>query len=335
MRWGFILLSLFAAAAEAQTDTSHHESFSDVRGHYIKRYPDHFWVWPVVKSRSLSFKSENVVTDDQTKFKPNSRTALGAGFYLFEIAAEIAFSIPESETSINQFGESDVRDLQINAIGKFWGLDVYWQRYKGFYLDELNGATDFSKRADIQSNNFGLSGFYAFNRTKFSLRSSYNFSERQIHSGGSWMVIGTVNTFKLQGDSTWGDASSGSEFLSMRYTTFGLAPGYSYNYIVKKFFVNATLGLGPAHNWLYVKTANGADSNNISINTISIIRLGIGYNSDRFFGGVGFSIQSRHLRIEDTRFSNSTSIVKFMAGYRFREVGILKKRAVDLFLPRH
>jgi hypothetical protein len=329
MRWCCIFLIFWVAAAKAQPDTSRHESFSDVRGHYIKRYPDHFWIWPVVKSRSLDFKAQNVDTDEQTKFKPNGRTALGAGFYLFEIAAEIAFSIPESQESIDQFGESQVRDLQVNAIGKFWGLDVYWQRYRGFYLDDAGGASDFSKRADIHSSNLGVSGFYAFNRSKFSLRSSYNFSERQLHSGGSWMLIGTVNSFTLAADSVVGDV--GSEFLSMRYTTFGLAPGYSYNLIIKKFFVNGTFGLGPAHNWLRVKDGQGDESNNISISSISVVRVGLGYNSDRFFGGVAFSIQSRNLRLEDTRFTNSTSIVKIMAGYRFREVGILKKRAVDLF----
>lgn len=325
-------LLVVSQACLAQIDSTSNDSTADIRASYVKRFPDHFWVWPVTKTRSLEFETNNLITNERTRFKPNSRTSLGVGFYLFELAAEVAFSVPESQQSIDQFGETDVRDFQINAIGKFWGVDAYWQRYKGFYLTnpELPVPLVFPRRADIESRNFGLSGFYAFNRKKFSLRSAYNFSERQLQSGGSWMLIGTLNSFRMEGDSVLGGSDPGSRFLTLRYTTFGLAPGYSYNYIYRKFFINGTLGLGPAHNWTYVQEPTGRETNNITINSYAILRVGLGYNSDRFFGGVGFVIQSRNLRVDDVRFTNSTSVVRVMMGYRFREFGILKKRAVDL-----
>jgi len=170
------------------------------------------------------------------------------------------------------------------------------------------------------------------------LRSSFNFAEQQLYSRGSWFVNSTINSFKMKGDSILlsiqnrDDFSEQADFVDLRYTTFGIAPGYSHNFIYQKFFVNLTLGIGPAHNWTYLKKEDGTEKHNVSINSISVVRLGLGYNSDRFFAGFGFVNQSRNLKIEDFRISNSTGIFKLLVGYRFKEFGFLRNRAVD-FIP--
>jgi Domain of unknown function (DUF4421) len=331
--------------AELQDSTTKrkHQVRDSIRSKFVKRFPDHFFVWPVIKRRSLEVEARsNANKDHKVLFKPNNSVAFGVGFYLFEIAFEVAFAVPVEEQSKFKYGTSTASDFQLNALGKFWGFDVYHQKYSGFYLDD--SETDvpqnqpFIQRADIDTRNFGLAGIYTFNRDKFSLRSSYNFAEQQIYSRGSWFVTGTINSFKIKGDSALLSIpnreafSEFSDFVDLRYTTFGIAPGYSHNFIYKKFFVNLTLGIGPAHNWTYFKLANGTERNSVSINSISVARIGLGYNADRFFAGIGFVNQSRNLKIEDFRISNSSGIFKLIVGYRFKEFGILKKRAVD-FIP--
>jgi hypothetical protein len=66
------------------------------------------------------------------------------------------------------------------------------------------------------------------------------------------------------------------------------------------------------------------------INGIASLQFGLGYNSDRFFCGAGFRTQSRNAAFSAVRFSNTSSIFRMVVGYRFREIGVLKKRAVDL-----
>ncbi len=331
---GLLVLVLAGAELWAQTDTvSQATQHDSLRAHYIRRFSDHFSVWGVIKSRSLGFDARNIRTNEVVRYRPNGRTSLGVGLYVFEVAVELAFAVPEDEASTQKFGTTESRDVQLNVFGKAWGADVYWQRYEGFYLDDPNLAspTGFPKRADIQSRNFGLSGFYVFDKQRFSLRSSFNYSEQQLKRHGSWMIIGTVNSFRISGDSSLRSGNDvDTDFVRMRYTTFGLAPGYSYNYIYQKFLINGTLGFGPAHNWVYVQLPGGTEVNRVSINSYAVFRLAVGYNSERFFGGVGFSVQSRNLRVEDIRYTNSTSVFKLVLGYRFREVGFLKKRAVDL-----
>jgi hypothetical protein len=122
----------------------------------------------------------------------------------------------------------------------------------------------------------------------------------------------------------------GSDFKTLRYTTLSFAPGYSYNIILKKFFMNITLSVGPAHQWVNFKDANGKVRDEISINSTVTGRFGVGYNSDRFFAGIGVSTQSRVVRFEETRFLNSTNLVKILVGYRIQEFGVLKKRVWDV-----
>jgi hypothetical protein len=79
----------------------------------------------------------------------------------------------------------------------------------------------------------------------------------------------------------------------------------------------------------------GKDGNaryDISINTCADVRVALGYNGDRIFGGMSFITQSRNIRFDEVRFVNGSYTFKLMVGYRFREVGILKKRAKD-YIP--
>jgi hypothetical protein len=353
----FILILLFTySIASAQTDvdvsvlveedstTKHSRQLHDsVRAKFVRTYPGHFFVWPVIKKRSLSVEARSYNQGAQrVTFTPNNSVSMGLGFYVFEVAFEVALSVPIDEQSKRIYGETTSADFQLNALGKYWGLDIYRQKYEGFYMgDSFNPVVKgnpFPQRADIVTRNFGLAGIYTLNRDRFSLRSSFNFAEQQLYSRGSWIVTGTLNSFRMDGDSAIlsipnrESFSQTADFVSLRYTTLGVAPGYSHNFIFKNFFLNLTLGIGPAHNWTYLKLENGDEKYNVSINSISVAKFGIGYNSDHFFAGIGFTNQSRNLKIEDFRVSNSTGFFKLMFGWRIEEVGILKKRAVD-FIP--
>lgn len=336
MRWIFIaIIILGAQSALAQ------RTIDSLRAFYIQEYPDNFFVWPVLKHRSLNFEVRDRNDDKQhVVFKPNNRASAGFGFYVFEVGFEVTFSIPLDEQQKQIFGETEARDLQVNILTKSWGVDLYHQKYSGFYKDDLRikSPVDGSKRPDIDTRNFGISGVYVLNHQKFSLRSSYNYAERQLQKKGSFILYGTINSFKADADSAmlspvvragFGD---GSDFEDLRYTTLSVAPGYSYNFVMKKFFINGTITVGPAHHWVYYKQETGEEHYDVSFNATTTVRLAVGYNSDRLFGGIGFNIQSRTVAFEDVRFENTSSTFRILIGYRFQEKGILKKRAWD-FLP--
>lgn len=334
-----MLILLFAWVAEstaaAPGDT--------LRDRYVKRYPDHLFVYPLVKQRSSSFTIQRRNIDQQAlTFQPNLSVSLGLGLYVFDVGVELAYNVPIDERSTAQYGTSDVRDLSGLIVGNNWGLDFFTQKYEGFYVAGLprvslldNGV---AVRSDITLRSSGVNGFYVFNKRSFSLRSAYNFAERQYTSGGSWVLAGTFNTSNFDSDSVVltkrlrANAGIGKTFGDLTFTTFSLAPGYTYNLIFKNWFLNISLAWGPAHHWIFYVDETGRPRYDIIINTFIDNRIALGYNSDRWFGGVSFVNLMRQVKFSEFQVTTNATNFKLLVGYRIPEKGILKKRAWD-FLP--
>jgi len=329
----FILLIFLISHAGAQRNDS-------IRDKYVERFPDYFFVWPVLKQRSTSFEiQQNKNRGNQLAYKPNNSYGLGFGMYLFEVGAEITFSIPVGEQKNEFFGKTKATDIQANLLGKHWGADVFYQRYTGFYVADANKSVapnlPYPQRPDMSTDNIGVNGIYIFNKNKFSLRSAYNFAERQRKSAGSFLMTGTINSFQMKADSAlygksyeslYGKNTAVSEFETF---TIGISPGYTHTLVAKNLFINGSLSLGPAfRNTDYV--VNDIRYSSAGVDAFVDFRGAVGYNGERFFSGLSFVAQSRTVRIDETRFISVSSTVKFLVGYRFREFGILKTRAVDL-----
>ena len=303
---------------------------------HIKSYPDHFFLWPVLKQRGLNFRIRDLEENRSVRYRPNNSYALGVGAYVFDISFELTFAIPFSERNRGVFGKSSARDFQINALSRKWGADLFVQRYHGFYSDidlSTGTLTTLPSRPDISARNTGLTGLYVFNPEGYSLRSAFNFSERQLISGGSFMLTGTINTFKVDagGAITQVDEpDSGGALMALRYTTLSLAPGYAYTFVRDNFFASGAIMAGPAHNWIYYQKEDNSSANDIRFNTFTSVRLGIGYSTDAFFAGLNFVQQSRMVKFDHLRFTSNSSTFRLLVGFRFREFGILKKNIADL-----
>jgi len=333
----FIALLLYLFVAQA---TSAQHASDSVRSEYIQKFPDKFFIWPHFKKRSLSFDIREG-NNEKINYKPNNSFSLGFGVYLFEIAVEISFAMPINDKSQSAYGSTDAREFHANFLGNNWGVDVFRQKYSGFYFADPSRPVSgiVIKRPDIDLTNTGLNGIYAFNKGNFSLRSAYNYSERQVKSAGSVIITGNLNTLRLSADSViltrqYDPQATNADLLLMRYTTLSIAGGYTYTLVYRSFFLNGALSLGPAHNWIAYSRPGGRENYDVAVNTYSDIRFALGYNSDRIFGGMSLVTQSRYIRFDDIRFANTNTFVKLMIGYRFNESGVLKKRAKD-YIPRH
>jgi hypothetical protein len=315
--------------------------YDSVRSKYIKTFPDHFFLWPVLKQRRLGFEMQRV-QDSKTSvaYRSNKPYSLGLGMYLFELAIEVTFALPQDETNRRIYGESDASDLQLNIIGRKWGIDAYIQNYDGFYVDDpsikIPANQPYPHRRDIETTNNGISVNYTFDNKRFSFRSTYNFIDQQLRSAGSFLLFGSLSSFKASGDSAiLGDSyvnkfGSASSMKSFKVTTLGVAPGYTYSLIYKGFFLNGTLAVGPAHNWLSSMREDGVEKNDIKFNAYAAARIGLGYNGDRIFGGFSFIAQGRSAKFEEVQLLSSNTTFKMLIGYRFGEFGILKKRIWDI-----
>jgi hypothetical protein len=336
----FVFSGIITVAQDAGLSRYPRPRSDSLRRQYIRSYPEYFFIWPVVKQRSLDFELTPSGAREGVFYQSNRPYSLGVGVYLFELGLELAFAIPTDERSRQLYGESDATDLQLNVLGKKWGGDLFYQRYRGFYLEDesvkIASNVPYPQRPDITTRNFGVSLNYTFNHNRFSFRSAYNYVERQLRSAGSFLLFGNLSSFTAAGDS----AILGQPYLArfsedarvqeIRTTSLSVAPGYTYSLIFKGFFLNGTLAVGPAYNWLKYADADGPDEFDTKFNLFVAARLGIGYNGDRFFGGVSVMNQSTTARLEHAELNSANGIFKMVVGYRFKEFGLLTKRVWDL-----
>jgi hypothetical protein len=312
-----------------------------LRATYIKPYRDYFFLWPVVKQRRLDFDMERRSGDGRKiSYKSNKPYSLGVGLYLFELGFELAFAVPMNEQDKRVYGQSKARDLQLNILGKKWGGDLFFQKYSGFYIDDpalkipLGGS--YPQRSDITTKNLGVTLNYTFNYKKFSFRSAYNYAERQLRSSGSFLLFGSFSRFKTAGDSAILGESYADEFgtdsniRGIKLTSLSVAPGYTYSVIYKGFFLNGMLAIGPSHSWLNYTMDTGETKYDIKFDAFLAARLGLGYNGDRFFGGLSFMSQGQRAKLDHVQLNSSNGVFKIMIGYRFKEFGVLKKRIWEL-----
>ncbi|HYG17406.1 MAG TPA: DUF4421 family protein [Ohtaekwangia sp.] len=335
-----VFLGIDAAAQDTELSRYPQQRSDSLRRQYIRSYPEYFFIWPVIKQRSLDFELTPAGASDGVFYQSNKPYSLGVGVYLFELGIELALAIPMDERSRKRYGESDATDIQLNVLGKKWGGDLFYQRYRGFYLEDKSVKTasnePYPQRPDIATRNFGVSLNYTFNHNRFSFRSAYNYVERQLRSAGSFLLFANLSSFAAAGDS----AILGQPYLSrfgadarvqeIRTTSLSVAPGYTYSLIFKGFFLNGTLAVGPAYNRVrYAEADSGADFG-AKLNVFVAARLGIGYNGDRFFGGLSVMNQSTTARLGEAELNSANGIFKMVFGYRFKEGGFLRNRIWDL-----
>ncbi|HEY5691739.1 MAG TPA: DUF4421 family protein [Cyclobacteriaceae bacterium] len=319
----------------------HAQEQDSTRDDFIESYSRYFFLGPLIKRNNLEFNILSAVDIKKSyTFKANHTYSLGFNLNLFDVNLGIVFAVPLGTKSEQLYGSSDVSDLQLTAYSRRWFADAYYQKYNGFYVQSpdvvIPTGQPFPQRPDLVTRNLGMSFAYIFNHEKFSLRAPYLFSERQKVSKGSFLVSYVLSAFNMEADSAlipssrWNEWGEGASVNELRVTSLGLAPGYSHTFVIKKFFLNMTLALGPAHYWVLYKEAASSAQNDIRIDFYSLVRVGIGYNGERVFSGLSVTSQSRSLTYERTTFQNSISTVRFVVGFRFLERGSLKRKATDL-----
>lgn len=346
MRYPVFFLLLFLIVSATGFSQSGKPARDSIRAQYIEEFPDHFAVWPHTKYRDLAFRvRDKDGGESAVKYSPNNNLKFGAGFYMFDVSFEFSFPVsflPFRNESA--YGESKATDLQINMLTKSFGLDLYLQKYSGFYKDirdiDIPSGETYPLRPDLDARNLGGSAFYIWNKDKFSMRSAYNYADRQKKSAGSLILYATLNSFRVKGDSSVISPSmqegygAGSDFTELKSLTVGVAPGYSYNVIIKRFFINGTVAIGPGYHWVSVVSENGETGYDQVFKAVYTARVAAGYSGERFFTGASFGLQTRALGYHNIQIENMTSVFRLAVGYHFNEKGFMKKRVADIFKKR-
>lgn len=247
-------------------------------------------------------------------------------------------AVPIALRNTSRYGNSQVHEFQFNMLTNKWFADFYWQRYDGFFLTrswlKLPLQDVHPQRKGLSLKNSGASFTYIFNHGHYSMRSAYQFSERQMISAGSFMLGFSMNRFRIFGDGfiirpedqTY--FAAGSDARSTDFVSAAMSVGYGYTHVYKSYFVNVTALAGPTHFWM--KYNGSATHYDIDLNLNATFMGAIGYNGERAFMGVTFNARNSHAKMQATSISNTLSTFRAVAGFRLMERGLLTKRPKDL-----
>lgn len=205
-------------------------------------------------------------------------------------------------------GKTNSFELGTALIFKHWFTEISYSRVKGYYLENTRDYTSWEEGdlyfqfPNLYYKGFTLSSGYIHN-SRFSLRSIRSQTERQLKSAGSFIPIFNFRYYVTDNK----DPGPSSQKTNNIETVIG--PGYAHTFVTKEKYY-FSMGLYSAFGYLNTKlTTRQSSGNNITKQDNFIFRwigkIGIGYNSSRFYTGLFTDFSGASYEQENTTAINN------------------------------
>jgi hypothetical protein len=274
------------------------------------------------------------LTISKIVYLPNINARIGiAGFWKW-FGLGISIVNPIYKTDKEVYGKTTTLDLRVNAFGRAFAGEFFFQQYKGFYLTspERQDGTHYII-PDMRTLSIGIAGYWIYNAKRFSIRAAFIQNERQKKSAGSLVVRPAFLYYKISSDHgiipaeiietyqiPYANRITGGEFYSL-----GLAPGYAYTLVfLKNFYLTAAVFPGVAVQFFSYSNGLTVSSDYEFAFQLSG-RFALGYNSDKWFLGGSFQTGFNEIpdKLNNTLFSYNVLQFRLWGGLRF---DVLKKK---------
>lgn len=315
---------------------------------YIVDFTQNYMARVFYANRNFSFNLRSLVGEKRTiQYAPNGQNFVGAGFFFKKTGLELSLKVPVSDALNERYGKTRYINLQTNYYGDKIGIDLAFQRYKGFFVKNpyevdtvwLPGS-NYPQRQDIIARNISANVYYIFNNKKFSYRAAFAQTERQAKSAGSFVMMsavshlrfGSANSFiPVAQLSTFGEKTS---FKEGNFYSVAFLPGYAHTFVVNSFYLSLSFHIGVGiQQKHYIVSDRLYDELNISRK--NNLRIAGGYYGEKFLGGLSVIIDNTPIQMQNVILSASTFNVKIFVGYRFnskrldRDVSKLRAKTVE------
>lgn len=238
--------------------------------------------------------------DEKLKYRPNSPFNVGFGFNYKSIGLNLGFNLPIiNETE--KYGKTRFIDLQTHVYGRKLIVDVYLQRYKGFYMPNTSmlANSNFEMpylRPDMRVLYTGLEFQYLVNWRKFTFRGAFLQNEVQRKSAGSPILGAYLGYVNVVGDSSLVPNSinysayfNDYRFFNSSIRSANLNLGYGYTLVLPyEFFLTVAASAGFGLSYSEIHSVQKAVTSSLGANVSGTFRVGMGYNGRRLFTGIHY-----------------------------------------------
>ena len=316
---------------------------SDIDTSYIRTFPNALTLKGFVNGKILYLDIEDQKDDYELNYVPNGNNSLGFGFNYKWLGFSLGFKmVDENDKSI--YGETGYFDFQTNFILRKGFINVYFQEYTGFYLEnsaamiqDWPSTGEYLIRPDIGLFSSGIDYTHVVNPEKFSYIAAFSQTEVQRKSAGSLILGGSVNYHRVSADSSfipenliYEDAFDDNQVKGVRGITTNARFGYAHTLVaLERFFISLSLDAGIGYVYSTFSELDGTRKHNFQVNPNASFKMAAGYNHNKWYFGLtaaSFYHQNKTTGIENVM-RIGYGFVNFVLAKRF----MLKK---EIWLPK-
>lgn len=302
------------------------------------KYPSQFALRLVYQERQLPLTLAPLVGTGSAAYQPNSSRTFGIGGNLLGISYTFSFQLPRGlQRDPDRFGNTEQRDLRINAFYKQFGLQLDRQDYLGYYLNNIaeldpdwQGSDGFPFRPDLRVKRFGAGLSYLFQSDRFSYSAALNNTRRQHRGGGTFFVQLYGGRLFIGGDSLllprnhFSGSGSAATVKEINVYHGSLMPGYAHTFVMGRFYLMTSLALGPEVQRRNLTDEQQGTQEQWEIEGRLQLQAAFGYDDDLYFWNVSYLNQRQQYEVDGLGVGVNTTGLRFLVGRRFKEFGFMR-----------
>jgi hypothetical protein len=334
--FSIIICCLLARPITAQIKKDTTRNFKlEYDTHYIQSYKYYLTTRLYISQKYTAFTLPSL-DNKHILFRPNTTVNQGFGWTYRGFTINLAYGFPGINGDASVRGKTSKLDWQMHLYGRKNTIDVFMQRYRGYYVNEgvVPDFQGFYSDSDIKVRHFGGVYSHIHNWKKYSFRFGIAQDEFQKISAGS-LFYGATALFTLVKNDVGGlmtqEVAGLERYLDInRINTWNFGPhiGYGYNLILfKHFFVGTSINIAATLSTYQENKGMGSPNPNtgpyftgttLQLAPSSIARVAVGYQTDKW-GLAFYCVHHTHLNktYTDQWFSGSVGNYRANIFYRF------------------
>jgi len=302
------------------------------------RYYDEIAVHIYSTINISNFELGDQSTGYNIKYSPALSPSIGIGVSKYGLTLNLANDFGIVSQSNEKFGETQRLVAIGSLIYKKVALKLYLNWNKGFYISNQESYQSnwneniYPQRSDVAMLGFGINQKLIFNGKKFSLNGSYNLTQKQLRSAGSFLAGVSFDGLIISGDSSLIPAQMQANmndhisFTRSDQYSFGISGGYSYTFVFLKNFnfnILAMPGISYSNTSFYNHIEQKKSENQNSFRPILHCSGALAYVNPYIYFGLNAYVNNFWIHTGDNTIIKYEIVNgKFFLGYR---IGSRKK----------
>ncbi len=231
-------------------------------------------------AKKFLFLTQEFKDGKEKIYMPNNPFEIGLGLSVNNTVLSFGYGYGFDFLRDKKYGKTRSFDFQFHNYGRKYAFDIFFQKYKGFYMEE-DKVDGFILCPDLRIDKYGLYGEYVFNGKKFSYRAAFDQTEKQLRSAGSLIVGGGVYYTDIKSDTSF----IFNDKNKLKNFQFGVSAGYAYTWVAsRRYYLSGSASVGVNFG---NETIERIGKDKLEVYPSVIARISTGYNHTKW--SVGFS----------------------------------------------